>query len=95
MFVGNLDGKVDRKLVYELGCQAGPVLNVTVPAGENGMNKGYAFVEYKDVESATYAIKLFEGLVRLYGRTARVDYGKAFGRSTGALDSLTSPADMH
>lgn len=23
MFVGNLDGKVDRKLVYELGCQVG------------------------------------------------------------------------
>ncbi len=34
-----------------LSLQAGPVVSVSVPQGDGGGNKGYAFLEYNDVVS--------------------------------------------
>lgn len=40
-------------------------------------------------ETATYAIKLFEGLVRMQGRTLRVAYGKASAKGMAGVPELT------
>lgn len=44
LFIGNLDGRVTRRNLYEIGIQAGPVAAVTMPIGENERNKGYGFI---------------------------------------------------
>lgn len=45
LFFGNLDSRVDRRLLYEIGVQAGPVASVNVPTDPiYGKNKGYGFI---------------------------------------------------
>jgi hypothetical protein len=45
LFFGNLDSRVDRRLLYEIGVQAGPVASVNVPTDPIfGKNKGYGFI---------------------------------------------------
>jgi splicing factor 3B subunit 4 len=45
LFFGNLDSRVDRRLLYEIGVQAGPVASVNVPTDPVfGKNKGYGFI---------------------------------------------------
>ncbi|KAK9828077.1 hypothetical protein WJX81_000557 [Elliptochloris bilobata] len=68
LYLGNLDARVTRRLVYELCCQAGPVARVSVPEEAPGTHKGYAFCQYEDLESAKYAKALFEARVTLFGR---------------------------
>ena len=75
VFFGNLDGRVDRQTLYEIGIQAGPVMEVRVPEDPgSGRSKGFAFVDYESIESAKYAIQLFTGNLVLYGRSVRLDY---------------------
>ncbi|KAL2651831.1 hypothetical protein R1flu_019959 [Riccia fluitans] len=78
VYIGNLDERVDERLLYEIMVQAGPVLNVHIPRDkETKRHKGYAFAEYGSVESAQYALSLFSGLVTLYSRP--VHFGFAYG----------------
>ncbi|KDD71415.1 hypothetical protein H632_c5081p0, partial [Helicosporidium sp. ATCC 50920] len=49
--------------------QAGKVVHVASTA------KGYGFIEYETEDSCEYALKLFSGTVRLFGRAVRFDYG--------------------
>ncbi|KAL6771345.1 hypothetical protein ACKKBG_A25980 [Auxenochlorella protothecoides x Auxenochlorella symbiontica] len=69
LYLGNLDSRVDRRHLYELGVQAGPVKDVRTTG------KGFGFIEYTEIEHCTYALALFKDSVSLYGRPVRFDYG--------------------
>ncbi|EFN54217.1 hypothetical protein CHLNCDRAFT_24873 [Chlorella variabilis] len=75
LWLGNLDPRVTRRLLYELGIQqAGPVISISLPVAVDGSNRGYGFVEFESVESAAFAVRLFRGLT-LFGRPVRTDFG--------------------
>jgi len=45
LFFGNLDTRVDRGMLYEIGVQAGPVVEVKIPADPtSGRTRGFGFV---------------------------------------------------
>ena len=68
LFFGNLDGRVDRELLYECGLQAGSVIDVRLPPGPGGgEHRGFGFVDYETAEAAEYALRMLSGL-ELYGR---------------------------
>jgi len=72
LFIGNLDDKVDEKVLYEIMIQAGPLIDLYIPRDkETTRHKGYAFAEYETEEIAQYAVKLFSGLVSLHNRSVR------------------------
>ncbi|KAG6546859.1 hypothetical protein Mapa_011475 [Marchantia paleacea] len=72
LYIGNLDERVDERLLYEIMVQAGPLVEVYIPRDkESKRHKGYGFAEYRSEESAQYALNLFSGLVTLYNRTLR------------------------
>ncbi|MQL83409.1 hypothetical protein Taro_015907 [Colocasia esculenta] len=50
----------------------GRIVDIYMPSDkEKNRHKGYAFVEYENEETAEYAVRLFSGLVRLYGKIVR------------------------
>lgn len=70
--VGNLDEKVDERVIYEIMMQAGPLANVYIPRDkETGRHKGYGFAEFTTEKSAQYAVSLFSGLVSLHKKLLR------------------------
>ena len=72
LFVANLGDGVDEDLLFELFLQAGPIVDVSMPRDKvNGRSQGFAFVEYKREEDATYASTLFAAL-SLCGKSLRV-----------------------
>lgn len=72
LFIGNMDEKVDERVLYEILIQAGPVVDLYIPRDkETNRHKGYGFAEYETEDIAQYAIKLFSGLVCLNNRTLR------------------------
>ena len=71
LYVGNLDGKVDEELLWELFVQCGPLASVSLPRDRvTSCHQGYAFVEFKSTDDADYAIKIMS-MVRLYGKPIR------------------------
>uniref|UniRef100_A0A0D9V8H7 RRM domain-containing protein n=1 Tax=Leersia perrieri TaxID=77586 RepID=A0A0D9V8H7_9ORYZ len=72
VYIGNLDEKVTERVLYEILIQAGRVVDLYIPCDkETSCPKGFAFAEYETEEIAQYAVKLFSGLVRLYGKTLK------------------------
>lgn len=72
MTIGNLDEKVDERVLYELMVQAGPLLHIFIPRDKDSQrHKGYGFAEYTSVRSALYAVQLFTGLVTLHDKSLR------------------------
>lgn len=62
LFVGNLDGMVDEKTLYDTFGQFGPLINAPkVARDENNMSKGYGFISYGDFESSDAAIANMHG----------------------------------
>lgn len=56
-------------MLYEIMVQAGPLVSLSIPKMKNyNIHRGYGFAEYTIAESAEYAVKLFSGLVSLYGQ---------------------------
>eukprot|EP00899_Mesostigma_viride_P004946 jgi/Mesvir1/14452/Mv11500-RA.1 len=85
LFVGNLDGRVDERLLYELFLQSSPVVRVHIPRDKGATShKGYGFVELPSAECAEYARALLDGCVRLYGREVRI-------RNSGAEKGKDKP----
>ncbi|BDA49962.1 probable splicing factor 3B subunit 4 [Coccomyxa sp. Obi] len=74
LYLGGLDQRVTRRILYDLCIQAGPVVRIHIPEEEGGTHRGYAFCQFTSVESATYAHRLFQDLVLLFGRPLRVRY---------------------
>jgi splicing factor 3B subunit 4 len=73
IWVGNLAQAVDSDLIYELCIQFGQVAEVTLNTDKiSGEHLGYAFVEYKNVESAEYAMRCMTN-VQLFGKPVRVN----------------------
>ena len=71
LYVGNLDGKVDEELLWELFVQCGPLASISLPRDRvTSCHQGYAFVEFKSTDDADYAIKIMS-MVRLYGKPIR------------------------
>ncbi|KAJ3707746.1 hypothetical protein LUZ61_011451 [Rhynchospora tenuis] len=70
--IGNLDERVSERVLYEILIQAGRLVDLHMPRDkETNKLKGYAFAQYESPEIADYAIRLFNGLVRLYNRPVR------------------------
>jgi splicing factor 3B subunit 4 len=62
LFIGNLDGMVDEKTLYDTFGQFGPLINAPkVARDENNMSKGYGFISYGDFESSDTAIANMHG----------------------------------
>ncbi|KAH7087576.1 hypothetical protein FB567DRAFT_548860 [Paraphoma chrysanthemicola] len=62
LFIGNLDGMVDEKTLYDTFGQFGPLINAPkVARDENNMSKGYGFISYGDFESSDAAIANMHG----------------------------------
>lgn len=74
--IGNLDDRVDERVLYEIMVQAGPLVEVYIPRDKDSKrSKGYGFTEFKTEESADYALRLFSGLLSLYNRPLRISVG--------------------
>ncbi|KAI5055980.1 hypothetical protein GOP47_0029501 [Adiantum capillus-veneris] len=72
VFIGNLDDKVDERVLYEIMVQAGPLVDIYVPRDkETKRHKGYAFAEFTCERSAQYAVSLFTGIVSLQKKVLR------------------------
>ncbi|KAK8492128.1 hypothetical protein V6N13_076524 [Hibiscus sabdariffa] len=72
VYIGNLDERVSDRVLYEILIQVGRVVDLYIPRDkETDKPKGFAFVEYENVDVADYAVKLFSGLVTLYNRTLK------------------------
>ncbi|KAK9811916.1 hypothetical protein WJX72_012365 [[Myrmecia] bisecta] len=76
LYLGNLDPAVTKRQLYEICCQAGPILRITLPDDEKapGIHRGFAFCQYKDLESALYAHELLHNNVKLYSHPMVVRY---------------------
>lgn len=73
MWVGGLDPQVTEEMIWELMLQAGPVTNVHVPRDQvTTQHQGYAFVEYRGVEDAEYAIRVLN-MTKLFTKPIRVN----------------------
>lgn len=70
--LGNLDEKVNDRVLYEILIQAGRLVDIYIPRDkETNRPKGFAFAEFETEEIADYAVRLFSGLVTLYNRTLK------------------------
>ena len=48
LFLGNLDPRLDREILFEVGIQAGPLTSVTIPIDQtSGKSKGFGFLVRK------------------------------------------------
>lgn len=73
VYVGNLDNRVDKALIYELFVQIGPVTHIKLPKETTDDDHlKYAFVKFSNTEDTEYACKLFDGKVSLFGKTLKV-----------------------
>ncbi|MCO5596641.1 hypothetical protein L7F22_050709 [Adiantum nelumboides] len=72
VYIGNVDEKVDERVLYEIMVQAGPLVDLYMPRDkETNRHKGYAFAEFTSETSAQYAVNLFSGLVSLHKKLLR------------------------
>ena len=82
VYVGNLDERVDDKLIWELMLQAGRIANVHLPKDRvTQTHQGYGFVEFQSEEDAEYAAKIMNQ-VRLWGKPIRVNKASADKQKT-------------
>ncbi|CDO92328.1 unnamed protein product [Kluyveromyces dobzhanskii CBS 2104] len=85
VYVGNLDSKVNKALLYELFVQAGPISSIRFPKDkqeENTEHPTYAFIKFVNDE-VDYVCKLFDHKVSLYGKPLKV---KKSNKQTEAID---------
>ncbi|KAI3464256.1 hypothetical protein Pfo_020919 [Paulownia fortunei] len=91
VYIGNLDERVNDRVLYDILIQAGRVVDLYIPRDkETDKSKGYAFAEYESEEIAEYAVKLFSGLVTLYKRTLKFAISGQ-DKSSASLPIATTP----
>ncbi|KAF8065905.1 SF3B4 [Scenedesmus sp. PABB004] len=75
LFVGNLDGEVDEKLLYDTFSAFGVIVNTPklMRDPDTGNSKGFAFVSYDCFEASDAAIEAMNGQY-LCGRAITVSY---------------------
>ncbi|OQV17570.1 hypothetical protein BV898_08341 [Hypsibius exemplaris] len=62
LYIGNMDTKVTRKLLYELMVQAGPIESIRIVTPREGNNRTFAFVVFEDPASVRYAMLIFRDI---------------------------------
>jgi len=73
VWIGGLEAQCTEELVWELMCQAGPVVSVNMPRDKiTQLHNGYAFCEFIDSETADYAVRI-TNMIKLYGKQLRVN----------------------
>lgn len=73
VWCGGLEPQCTEELVWELMCQAGPVVSVNMPRDKITQNhQGYAFCEFVDSDTADYAVRLIN-MIKVYGKQLRVN----------------------
>ncbi|KAF4574485.1 hypothetical protein EYR36_005821 [Pleurotus pulmonarius] len=83
LFVGNLSFGVSEDSLWEFFGEYGSVKNVRLPTDrESGRPKGFGYVEFDDVESATKAYEGANGQ-EIEGRSIRLDYSQPRDNSGG------------
>lgn len=80
LYVGGLDDSVTAATLHAAFIPFGDVKDVTLPPGEGGGHKGFAFVEFEDAADAAAAAENMND-AELLGRTLRVNVAQ--GRTGG------------
>jgi nucleolin len=76
LFVGNLSWGADENSLWDVFAEYGDVKSVRVPTDrESGKVKGFAYVEFSDIEASKKAFTGAQG-VELQGRNLRLDYSQ-------------------
>lgn len=76
VYVGNLDPKVNRDLLYELFVQVGPISYIKFPKEktndeDSSEHMKYAFIKFVN-DDVDYACKIYDSKVSLYGKPLKV-----------------------
>lgn len=73
VWIGGLAEQCTEELLWELMCQAGPVVSINMPRDKiTHQYAGYAFCEFVDSETADYAVRIMNS-IKLYGKPLRVN----------------------
>lgn len=100
LFVGNLDGMVDEKVLYETFSRFGPLVAAPkVARDESNLSKGYGFVSYAAFEASDQAIEHMHGQY-LMNKEITVQYaykkdGKGERHGDDAERALAAQARKH
>ncbi|TPX61373.1 hypothetical protein PhCBS80983_g01132 [Powellomyces hirtus] len=74
LFIGNLSFNVTEDLVRDTFGEHGEVVHIRLPTDrETGNPKGFGYVEFGDIDTATAALQALNG-ADLDGRSLRIDY---------------------
>mmetsp|Transcript_32664 Transcript_32664/g.58475 ORF Transcript_32664/g.58475 Transcript_32664/m.58475 type:complete len:354 (-) Transcript_32664:376-1437(-) len=90
VYLGNIDERVSRRVLYELCCLAGPVVELHTPKANPGTRR-FAFVHYADPEAAAYAVCLLNGTVKLFGQPLNVNFANDGGTIVTPPPIRTTP----
>eukprot|EP01089_Gocevia_fonbrunei_P020951 TRINITY_DN7935_c0_g1_i1.p1 TRINITY_DN7935_c0_g1~~TRINITY_DN7935_c0_g1_i1.p1 ORF type:complete len:310 (-),score=51.18 TRINITY_DN7935_c0_g1_i1:10-939(-) len=92
VFVGNVAYSITEEMLVEIFSSVGPVVVRIVFDKETGKSKGFAFCEYRDVDTAHSAVRHLNGLV-VMGRPLRVDFSESESKSgsKGSSRATRSP----
>lgn len=63
LFIKNLDKSIDAKAIYQSFSAFGEILSCKIVYDQNGVSKGYGFVQYDNEESAKLAIESLNGMM--------------------------------
>lgn len=89
VFVGNLSFQATEQDIASTFAECGPISHIRLPRyHDTGKMKGYAYLEFQDLDSATKCIKLQD--VQIAGRPVRLDYSQP--RPERALFESNAPA---
>lgn len=100
LFVGNLDGMVDEKVLYETFSRFGPLLAPPkITRGDDNLSKGYGFISYAAFEASDDAIANMHGQF-LMNKEITVQYaykkdGKGERHGDAAERALAAQAKKH
>lgn len=73
IYVGNLDSKVTREMLYELFVQFGPIIKIRYPKDKiSQQHQGFAFIEYFTEDDVKYVQNVVNDTVKLFDKTLRV-----------------------
>lgn len=76
LFIGGLPWALQTEDLQEIASEFGEVVFARVMTDrETGRSRGFGFVEYEDVDTATKAKEELDG-AEIEGRTIRVDFAK-------------------
>jgi len=83
LFVGNLSFNANEDALWEVFAEYGDIKSVRVPTDrESGRAKGFAYVEFTDLDAAKKALETVQGQ-DIAGRAVRLDYSQPRDNSGG------------